>query len=324
MNRSHINQSHVKELEVIVPDGIEENVDLSEISRWKIGGVADCVVRPSDTKEVSSLIQYISKKDLPYVVIGSTSNLLFSDNGLRAICIQIGNRMSDYRIYNKCVWAQAGVWVPGFTRRVAMSGLSGIEHAAGIPGTLGGLICMNGGSQRKGIGSQVARVLAVSPNGEVKNFLQSGCDFKYRTSVFQKNRFLITEVELSFRQERSYESIRDEMLEILNSRRNKFPQKNPNCGSTFISNPEIYQNFGPPGKVIEELGLKGYRIGDAEVSSLHANFINNRGKATSSNVLDLIHYLRDKVYDYTGFSMDSEVKFVSENGEIKPAHLVNL
>lgn len=315
-----LKHNHIHELRSIVPDGVRENIELSKISRWRVGGIADCVVRPSDTEETSSVIKYLYKHDLPYVVIGSTSNLLFSDEGLRAVCLQIGERMSDSKVTHQSVWAQAGVWVPGFARKVARAGLSGIEHTAGIPGTLGGLVCMNGGSQRKGIGSHVEYVNAVSPNGGIETFSQSACGFEYRTSVFQKNGYILTEVGLRFDEIKSYETIRNEMLEILKSRRKKFPQNLPNCGSTFISNPEIYQKYGPPGQVIEELGYKGYRIGGAEVSEVHANFINNIGNAKSIDIIKIIKHLRKNVYEFTGFNMETEVRYVKPDGIITKAY----
>jgi UDP-N-acetylmuramate dehydrogenase len=321
MNKYVLSKNDINQLGKIIPGGIEENVDLSKISHWKIGGIADIVVRPSSTEEVSSVIKYLSKHNLPYVVIGSTSNLLFSDDGLRAVCIQIGNHMDDYKVKDNKVWAQAGVWVPGFARNVAKAGLSGIEHIAGIPGTVGGLVCMNGGSQRKGIGSNIIKVTAVSFNGDVEVFDQSDCKFEYRTSVFQQNGYIITEVEFTFEETKSYGIIRNEMLDILKSRRNKFPQKLPNCGSTFISNPDIYKKYGPPGKVIEDLGYKGYRIGGAEVSMIHANFINNTGNASAKDVIKIVKIIKNDVKKHTGFDMVSEVKLVDEKGIIKPVHL---
>ena len=321
--RNFISEIVIQDLEEMVPDGLFQNVDLSEISRWKIGGIADCVIRPRGTKQVSKLISYLSENAIPYLVIGSTSNLLFADEGIRAIILQIGKRMSDYRIKEDSVWVQAGKWVPGFAKNIAQAGLSGIEHTAGIPGTIGGLICMNGGSQRKGIGSHIKSVTAVSPNGEIKIFRKKECHFAYRTSVFQKNKFVITDAELEFSERKKYSDIRDEMLEILRERRAKFPQKLPNGGSTFMSNPEIYKKYGPPGKVIEDLGYKGCKIGGAEVSQIHANFINNTGSAKARDVLGLIEKIRNDVFNQTGFYMRSEVKFVNEMGDIKPADLLS-
>jgi len=311
-----ITDSVKNKLQELIPGGVEQNVNLAEISRWKIGGIADCIVRPGSTLEVASLISYLSSNNIPYLVIGSTSNLLFSDEGLRAVCIQIGNRMSGYNIAGNSVWVQAGKWMPGFARNVAQTGLSGIEHTAGIPGTIGGLICMNGGSQRKGIGSHIKTVTAVSPEGNIQKFANKECKFAYRSSVFQENGYVITEAELEFSERRPYADIRNEMLDILRARRAKFPQKLPNCGSTFVSNPEIYKKYGPPGKVIEDLGLKGYRIGGAEVSAVHANFINNLGDAKAEDIRSLIRIIYKKVKCKTGLNMIAEVKFVMETGQI--------
>ena len=307
----------VAELKEIIPGGVYNDVSLSSISRWKIGGVADCIVKPSNSEEVGSIVNYLKTNDIPYIVIGSTSNLLFSDSGLRVVAIQIGDRMSEYKISGSTVWTQAGKWVPGLARNVAQAGLSGIEHTAGIPGTIGGLICMNGGSQRKGVGSHIKSVTAVSPTGELKVFTNSECDFEYRSSVFQENGYIIVEAELEFNEQKEYSEIRGEMLEILRSRRAKFPQRLPNCGSTFISNPQIYEKYGPPGEVIESLGYKGYRKGDAVVSDEHANFINNVGNAKASDVLWLIRRIQKDVFRSTGFLMKTEVKYVNEKGEIR-------
>lgn len=311
-----VSDSLVTDLKEMIPGGVSTDVNLSSISRWKIGGVADCVVKPSNSEEVGSIVKYLNKNELPYIVIGSTSNLLFSDAGLRVVAIQIGDRMSDFRITEKSVWTQAGKWVPGLARNIAQAGLSGIEHTAGIPGTIGGLICMNGGSQRKGIGTHVKYVKAVSPTGDLKTFTKDECEFEYRSSVFQDNGYIIVEAELVFNEHKEYSEIRDEMLEILRSRRAKFPQRLPNCGSTFISNPKIYVKYGPPGAVIEELGYKGYRKGDAVVSKEHANFINNEGNAKASDVLWLIRRIQDDVYKKTGFEMKAEVKYVTPEGKI--------
>ncbi len=313
----YLTKKNINDLKSVLPNGVEENVDLSDISRWKIGGKANCIVKPSNSEEVSAIVSYLNYSELPYIVIGSTSNLLFSDNGLRVVAIQIGEMMSDYKISGNRVWTQAGKWVPGFARNVAQVGLAGIEHTAGIPGTIGGLICMNGGSQRKGIGTHVESVTAVSPTGDMTVFTNDECEFNYRSSIFQDNGYTIVEAELVFNEQKEYSEIRDEMLKILRSRRAKFPQRLPNCGSIFISNPQIYEKYGPPGAVIEDLGYKGLRKGNAEVSELHANFINNAGNAKASDVLWLIRRIQYDVYKKTGFKMETEVKYVNQFGDIK-------
>lgn len=312
-----IPQELLVELNRITNGNVEIDVDFSKISRWKIGGIAKCLVRPNSTIEVSNLVKLLSSRSVPYLVIGATTNLLFNDQRVEAVIIQIGSTMSQMKdIDNTHIWAQAGVWVPRFARSVATSGYTGLEHICGIPGTLGGLVCMNGGSQRKNIGSHIKEVVAVSPNGEITTFNNYECEFEYRTSVFQLNGYIITEIILKFDKCKEYSVIRDEMLEILKSRRLKFPQKYPNCGSTFMSNSDLYKKFGPPGKIIEDLGLKGFRIGGAEISSVHANFINNIDNASSNDVISIIKHITNLVYEKTGTYLNTEIRYVNENGRI--------
>src|SRR5690606_33120726 len=138
------------------------------------------------------------------------------------------------------------------------------------PGTLGGLVYMNGGSQRKGIGDHVVEVNTVTRAGERKSYTREQCLFQYRASVFQRVDEIITGARFEF-EYGDPQSIRRELLTILRSRRAKFPQKQPNCGSVFVSNPAMYADYGPPGKVIEACGLKGVVQGHAQISPLHAN-----------------------------------------------------
>jgi UDP-N-acetylmuramate dehydrogenase len=310
----------IQRLMDICPEGVKENVSLSTISRWKVGGIAKCIVSPSSVKQISNILKFLSEYRLPYIVIGSTSNLLFSDQGLDVIAIQIGQEMSNYTVNNSQVWCQSGIWVPGFARIVARNNLSGMEHTAGIPGTLGGLICMNGGSQRKGIGEHVVNVETVTSNGEIKNYSHSECGFEYRTSAFQTLGETIVSATFEF-PHGQYKSSRAEMLNILSSRRKKFPQKFPNCGSVFVSNPAMYADYGPPGAVIEQCNLKGKIKGGACISPLHANFIVNTGNATASDVLYLIHLARISVIKKTGYDMPAEARYISSSGKIIPAHI---
>ena len=199
--------------------------------------------------------------------------------------------------------------------------LTGAEHTCGIPGTLGGLVCMNGGSQRKGIGSNVLRVESVDANGRLVERTAEECDFAYRQSVYQNNDEVITTVDLQF-ESGDRGLIRHEMLEILSSRRSKFPRKQPNCGSVFKSNPAMYAEIGPPGSVIEQVGLKGKRVGGALVSPGHANFIVNTGFATARDVLTLTRAISDSVAENKGFRMEAEVYFVSPLGAIMLADCI--
>ncbi|MCG5497791.1 UDP-N-acetylmuramate dehydrogenase [Ectothiorhodospira variabilis] len=310
----------IAELSNICPAGVHQNVSLAQISRWRIGGIADVIVEPSSLDELCRLRSFIAQKGLSSIVIGDTSNLLFADEGLRAICIRMGRKMSSISISGDTVMAQAGIWVPHFARRLMQAGLTGAEHTCGIPGTLGGLICMNGGSQRKGIGSAVVSVTAVDPEGRVFTLDRDACLFGYRQSVFQGNGAVVAASKLLFNRAPKPESIRREMLSILRERSRKFPRKQPNCGSVFKSNPEMYADIGPPGAAIEKLGLKNYRIGDALISPCHANFFVNAGKASADDMLRLILYVRDTVCAATGYRMEPEIRYVTLGGQVISIH----
>lgn len=298
----------------LFPGAVAFDVPLSKISRWKVGGQADLIVSPRNTEELSRLRRWLYERQLPSVTIGATSNLLFADEGLRAIAIQITSNFAPITISETNIIAGPGFWVPLLARKAHKAQLAGIEHTCGIPGTLGGLVCMNGGSQRKGIGEVVTFVRSVDDRGLVVGRTQQECGFAYRTSIFQKNNEIVAEIHLRLGRTIDLVEQRRLMLSILRERRRKFPQKAPNCGSVFVSNPAMYADYGPPGKIIEQAGFKGFQIGGAQVTVQHANFINNTGGAKASDILKLINLIRDKVESITGYRMVVEARFVSEDG----------
>lgn len=313
----------IRDLEQLCPGAIALNVPLARISRWRIGGIADVIVRPRSIDELARLRAWLHERELAHVVFGATSNLLFADEGLRAIGVQIGGTFAPLSIVGSEMTAGSGVWVPGLARRAMQAGLTGIEHICGIPGTLGGLICMNGGSQRKGIGEVVVSVTSVNAQGAVRHRSREECAFAYRRSIFQSNDEVIAEAMLRLEPATDRGAMRREMLEILSSRRRKFPQKQPNCGSVFVSNPAMYKEYGPPGAIIEQCGLKGMKIGDAQISVQHANFFINRGHATARDMIQLIAYVSSVVLQKSGFQMDCEVRCVDQDGRIIPADVTS-
>ncbi len=261
---------------------------------WCIGGPAAVLVEPHSTEQAVAVVQYLRAKGIPLLVIGQGTNLLFDDAGLR------------------------GVWVPQLARSAAQAGLAGLEHTIGIPGTLGGLVLMNGGSHRKGIGENLRRVWVVDNDGRQEVLSREDCKFSYRHSALQGRGMVVLKAELEC-EKGDPRQIRREMLCDLRERRQKFPRKEPNCGSVFLSTAEMHASVGPPGKIIEEAGLKGFRIGSAEVSPRHANFIVNRGGATSADVLAVVAHVREVVLQRIGFDMRCEVRYVSPEGKIMPA-----
>ncbi len=304
------------ELERLAPGATTLDLPLSKISRWRIGGTADLVVSPRNLDELRRVRRWIHDRGLPSVIIGATSNLLFADEGLRAICLRIGPEFAGVRFDGGRIVAGPGVWVPGLARRCQQAGLTGVEHICGIPGTLGGLVCMNGGSQRKGIGDVVVSVSSVDAQGELRVRDRVGCGFAYRRSVFQENGEVVAEVVLELPPATDPLARHREMLSILRDRRRKFPQKQPNCGSVFVSNPAMYADYGPPGAIIEKLGFKGQREGAALVSPRHANFIVNEGDAAARDVIRLIRRIKTAVHRDTGYSMEIEARYVTPEGAV--------
>lgn len=299
---------------------LSRNEPLREHCSWRIGGPADILVEPHSGPRLQKILRITGDYNVPVVIIGCGTNLLFDDAGVRGVVVKIGERMAGISITGTHIRAGAGTWMPRLARAVGRAGLSGLEHTIGIPGTLGGLVVMNGGSLHQSLGENVRHLTILDRQGRSDLFSHQNCQFSYRSSLMQKEGLIVTEVELEC--ERAPKSvIRREMLEILRERDRKFPRKTPNCGSVFLSSDELYERFGPAGKIIEETGLKGLSVGDARVSTKHANFMINRGGAGSADVLELIRRVRQAVYNRIGIQLNCEVRYVSPNGSIMPAHL---
>jgi UDP-N-acetylmuramate dehydrogenase len=299
--------------------GLYRKEQLCNHSTWRIGGPAEILVEPNSIEQLGKILNLTEKYHIPVIVIGHGTNLLFDDAGLNGLVIKIDGGISNYSIEGKQVRVQAGIWIPRLARAVGNRGLTGLEHTIGIPGTLGGLVVMNGGSNNNCIGDVIKEVRVMNHRGQISRLSHQDCHFSYRSSVLQKSGLIVTEVEMELESGRQ-KTIRKEMLEILRVRNEKFPRKLPNCGSVFIRDNRMYEHFGPPGKIIEETGLKGLRIGGAQVSHKHANFIINLGGATSADIVALIHCIRKRVYDRIGVWMECEVRHVSPEGHIFPAH----
>ena len=291
----------------------QAGVPLKDLCHWRIGGPADYVVTPRNPGEVLAARDAARTCGLPFIVIGHGSNMLFDDAGYRGIVIKIGSKFSGVSFEGTRVTADAGVWVPSLARLCASRGLAGLEHTVGIPGNLGGLVFMNGGSMRKNIGDVIKSVKILDREGCFRDLQTAECGFSYRHSVFQGSDYIILAAVLELTQSTS-EVVRRELLGVLKERKGKFPLSLPNCGSVFSNSPDLYASYGPPGMVIDKAGLKGTRVGDAQVSPVHANFIVNLGNATSRDVFELIGQVREHILKLTGFTLKCEVRYVSPDG----------
>lgn len=295
------------------------NEPLKNHCTWRIGGPADLFVQPRTDEDVAAAVSAFRRNDVPWLVIGRGSNLLFDDDGFRGAILKIGRSLGGFEIREDRVTVRAGTWAPCLARASASAGLSGLEHAVGIPGNVGGLIAMNGGSLRRSIGDSVEWVRFLDEDGALKVFSPEECGFSYRHSCFQDGRRVVVEIGLRLKRS-TPEDVRSEMEDVLKERKRKFPLAYPNCGSVFSNDPDIFSLWGAPGRVIELCGLKGLRLGDAMVSEKHANFIINLGDAGSSDVIGLVRTIRSVVRDSIGRDIPCEVRYVEPEKGIVPLH----
>ena len=296
------------------------NAPLSGIGRWRIGGTADLLIEPRDSGELVRVLRAGADHCCPLVLVGDGTNLLFDDAGLRGAILRLGSgfRGISWRD-GACLTAGAACWVPGLVRQAIGRGFGGLEHAIGIPGTLGGLVAMNGGSLRRAVGDHVVAIDVLDAAGNAARLTPTELDFAYRQSRLQAvPRLIATAVELQF-DPGDRALLRREAIAILAARRVKFPRNRANCGSVFVSDPALYATLGPPGAAIERAGLKGRRIGGAQISTEHANFIVNLGGASSADVLALIAEAQAAVAAMSGIAMRCEVHHVRPDGTVTRA-----
>lgn len=274
------------------------NEPMSKHTTFKTGGPADIFVIPETKDELIELF----KLDIPKIVIGNGSNLLVKDGGIRGMVIKIG--FSNYSIDGDFIVADSGVSLGKLSKIAADNALTGLEFACGIPGTLGGAIYMNAGAYGSEMSEVIVETEFVDFSGNISTITNH--DFGYRKSIFQDFDGVILSAKLKL-SKGNQDEIKVKMNEYFEKRNSKQPIGKPSAGSTF-KRPK--DNFA--GKLIEDSGLKGYSIGDAAVSDLHAGFIINKGNATTKEILDLIKFVREKVNTEYGVMLDLEVKVIGE------------
>lgn len=298
---------------------VVRNCELSSLSYWKIGGRCEAVFYPSSVEGLKFLLEVLNENDVRHNVVGKTSNLLFTSENISGALIILGDEFNYVVDKNNGTFnIGAAATVPWTCFKIGSRGYSGVEHCVGIPGTIGGLIYMNGGSMRRAIGDVISKVVALRISDlTIVELSNNECQFSYRNSLFQKNEYIVIEITINLNRSGAKE-IKEEMLNILKQRRAKFPLDYPSCGSVFKSTTELYEHYGPPGKIIENLGLKNTRIGGARISKKHANFIINENNACSSDVINLVRFISDKFFKETGLTLPTEVNLVNSQLEILP------
>src|SRR5690606_21806943 len=284
-------------------------------SYWRIGGEIEGVVRPSTVTELVETLDILHRYGYPYLIAGNRTNVLFTDSSITAVLIILGDELSRTDIDKNTgrVIALAGAWMPTLARKIGKAGLAGAEHLIGIPGSLGGLVVMNGGSNQHSISESIYRVDSLTKDGAIISRTKEECDFAYRKSCFQENGEIVLKAVMQFEPNADRIAIKKDMLQVLRSRRRKFPLRFPNCGSVFMADKEKFDELGAPGRVLESIGLKGKTLGGAQISHLHANFIVNTGGAKASDVLGLVKLSIETVKQAgVDYQLLSEIKFIDQ------------
>ncbi|MBO5489173.1 MAG: UDP-N-acetylmuramate dehydrogenase [Eubacterium sp.] len=281
---------------------------LSKHTTFRIGGPADYYMVPESKEEVIQAIHFATDNQMPFYILGKGSNVLFSDEGYRGVVIEIGKGMADYSMEDGRVKVAAGLSMSTMAQKLAEAGYTGFEFASGIPGTLGGGIAMNAGAYGGEMKDCIVSATVLDDKGDVVTLAADELELGYRTSVIQKKKYIVLEAEFFFEQG-DVGTIRQTMKELNGRRREKQPLEYPSAGSTF-KRPEGY--FA--GKLIQDAGLRGYQVGDAQVSEKHCGFVVNKGNATAKDVLQLIEDVKAKVWDEFQVELEPEVRVIPEQG----------
>ena len=297
-----ISKAVLESLQKFVPcENIRLQESMADHTTFRIGGPADCFVQLKNEKQLKDIRRYLEVAVVPFFVLGNGSNLLVSDSGYRGVVLQISSEMSDIRVEGYRVVAKAGASLAQTARMALKHGLTGLEFASGIPGTVGGGVVMNAGAYGGEMCQVVTQVTVVNPGGETMELDNETMEFGYRTSVIRHGAFIVTEVVFSLAHG-DRDAIQARMEELAGRRREKQPLEYPSGGSTF-KRPEGH--FA--GQLIMEAGFRGFQIGGARVSDKHCGFIINTGNATARDVLDVIASVQAGVKDKFHVDLETEI-----------------
>lgn len=287
-----------------------ENEEMSRHCSFRIGGPVRTMAIPGSTGELSRLLALLAEADCRPLIIGNGTNLLVTDRAIARFVIKLGDKLSNMEnLGDGRVFAQGGVSLARLASFCAESSLTGLEFAHGIPGTLGGGVCMNAGAYGGELKDVVRRVEYMDRNGRVMEKPIEELDMSYRHSVFSDSDLTVTGCELGL-ERGDPEKIRDRMRELAEKRRASQPLDRPSAGSTFKR-----PAGGYAAALIEQAGLKGFSIGGAQVSEKHSGFVINRGGASFEDVLSLMEHIKKSVYEKTGIVLEPEVKIIKDTEE---------
>ena len=285
---------------------ISFNEPLKKYTNFGLGGPCDILVMPSNEDELKNLLAFNYKNNIESTVIGNGSNIIITDKGIRGCVIYLAENYDHIVVNGNEIKVLAGTALSKCAKISFKHSLTGMEEISGIPGTIGGAVSMNAGAYNKEIKDIVKEVTLINKKGEILKYSKDEMDFSYRHSiVFDENLVISSAVlELEYG---DYDKIIEKYNDYSYKRRSKQPLDKKSAGSTFKRPEGSYAS-----KLIDECGLRGFRIGDCQVSEKHCGFIINNGNATSSEMLDFIDKVAEIVNEKTGFVLEREVKVIGE------------
>lgn len=289
-----------EQVEILVAEPMKNH------TTFRIGGPADALALPKTPEEVAEVVRFCHEHAQPYYVLGNGSNLLVSDEGYRGIVLQLYRNFNDIQVNGEMITVQSGAMLAAVARTAYQNGLTGLEFASGIPGTIGGAVVMNAGAYGGEMKHVLREVTVLTKEGEVLAIPAKALELGYRTSVIPKNGWIVLGAVLQLKKG-DPEQILARMEELKEQRITKQPLDLPSAGSTF-KRPEGY--FA--GKLIMDAGLRGFTVGGAQVSEKHCGFVVNRGNATAADVWKLICEVKRRVKEMTGVELEPEVKLLGD------------
>ena len=290
----------------ISKEKIKINELMSKHTSFKTGGPAECYIIATTVEDVQKVYKFSKENKIPLYLLGNGSNLLVSDDGIKGIALKIN--IESLKIQEKTnevlVEAGAGVKLMQLAHILKENNLTGFEELSGIPGTIGGANMMNAGAYGKELKDILVETKCLNQSGEIVILKNEEQELKYRSSIFKNKKYIILETTIKLSKGKK-EDIEQKMNEFLQKRKEKQPVEYPSAGSTFKRRDGIIT-----AKLIDECGLKGYSIGGAQISEKHAGFIINKGNATSKDILELVKYAQDKVFDKFGKKIELEIRIL--------------
>ena len=283
-------------------DNVRINEPMKNHTTFKIGGPAQYYVTPESVTQIQEVVSLCRDMNIPLHVIGNGSNILVGDDGVDGVVLALFNTFSDYEIKANVITAQAGMSLIKLAVIALREGLTGLEFASGIPGSVGGAVYMNAGAYDGQMKDVVTSVTVLDEAGNIRILGRDELDMGYRTSAVAKHNMIVLQVIIELKAG-DKEQIKDRMNQLSELRKQKQPLEYPSAGSTF-KRPEGY--FA--GKLIADAGLKGYSIGGAAVSEKHAGFVVNMGGATAKDVVELTDYIKKRIMEQFGVTLELEVK----------------